>query len=482
MKGQTLRERTASGLMWGLLSNGAMQVLGALFGVVLLRLLNPSDYGKIAMLLVFSTVAGSLQESGFTAALCNLRRPSHNDYNAVFWFNTLMSLIIYGILCACAPLIALLYRDPDLTLLSRVYFLALPITALGQVQRAHLFIELRNRETAIIGVCSLLCSGVVGVAMAWKGMAYWGLAGQHLTFVGCMSVGNWMRSRWRPTLAVDLRPAFRLFGFSSKLLLTNLFTNLNAHAFGVLLGRFYGAHQAGIYSNARKWDDMCANTVNGMVSGVAQPVLSRVNDQRERHAAVFRKMLRFVSFVSFPVMLTMGLCAREFLWIVGGEKWMESASLLTMLSIYGAIYPIATLYQNLALSRSRSGLNLCLTVVVCVLIWGGLIALRSYGLSAMVVFFVALNGVWLCVWQLTAGRLIGLRFVHLLKDVMPFALSAALCVVVARWAADISTDVWVRLGVKAVASAALYLGAMTLSGAKIMRQSYEYCLSHLGAH
>ena len=473
----SLKERTASGLAWGMVNNGTTQLLNAVFGILFLRWLVPEDYGKIAMLMVFANIASTLQESGFTAALCNLRTPSHRDYNAVFWFNIGVSVLLYVILFLAAPLIVWFYRDPDLLWLSRYLFLGFLVSSFGTVQRAYLFIHLMNKQTALIGIVSLLVSGTVGVLMVCNGMAYWGLATQNVLFILIVAVLNWYCSPWRPSLDIDLQPAWRMFGFSSKLMLQNLFNNLNAHAFGVLLGRFYGDHAAGVYSNARNWDDKGINTINGMVTGVAQPVLSRVKDEPGRYLHIFRKMLRFVSFISFPAMLGLGLIAREFLLIVGGEKWLESAALLSMLCVYGAFVPIATLYSNMTISQGHSDINLWCTVVLCVLIWAGLIALHPFGLPVMVVFFVVLNILWLGVWQWFAHRLIGLRLAETLRDTLPFLVFALLVMGFTWWVTRPIHNLWLLLVTKTLLAALLYAGVMWLSGARIMRESIEY-LTH----
>ncbi len=122
MEEKSLKERTAGGMLWGGLSNGLMQMIAAVFGLVLLRYLTPDDYGKVAMLNIFAALASTLQESGFIAALCNKREPTHEEYNAVFWFNLLVSISLYIILWFCAPLIADLYDDKDLIPLARVLF------------------------------------------------------------------------------------------------------------------------------------------------------------------------------------------------------------------------------------------------------------------------------------------------------------------------------------------------------------------------
>ena len=457
-----------------MVNNGTAQLLGAVFGIMLLNRLVPEDYGKIAMLMVFTNIANALQTSGFRQALCNLRTPTHRDYNAVFWFNIGMSALIYLVLFLSAPFIARFYNSPDLLWLSRYLFLGFFISSFGIVQRTYLFIHLMNKQTAIIGIVALIISGTVGVIMAGMGFAAWGLATQQILFILVVVIMNWYYSPWHPSWEFDLRPAWRMFGFSSKLLIQDLFNNLNAHAFGVLLGRFYGDHSAGVYSNARKWDDMGINTIYGMVQDVAQPVLTRVRNEQELYRNVFRKMLRFVCFISFPMMLGIGLIAREFLLIAAGEKWLESAALLSMLSIYGAFFPITTLYSNLTITQGRSEINLCNTIVLCVLIWIGLIALHPWGLKVMVMFFITLNILWLFVWQWFAHRLIGLRLWDVLRDVVPFLAFTVLVMGATWWITRPITNLYLLLIGKIVIAATLYAGITWLSGAKIMRESINY--------
>ena len=145
MAQDTLKDRTAKGLLWGGLINTLMQLLGALFGLALMRLLTPADWGKVAMLGIFAALASTLQESGFTAALCNRKNPTDNDYNSVFWVNLMVSGALYVFLWCMAPDIALFYNDPELTYLARFLFLGFLFSGLGTVQRAYLFGHLMVR-------------------------------------------------------------------------------------------------------------------------------------------------------------------------------------------------------------------------------------------------------------------------------------------------------------------------------------------------
>ena len=428
------------------------------------------------MLTVFANLASTLQESGFMAALCNLKDPTHRDYNAVFWFNIMMGGSLYLLLYLCAPLIADFYHDADLLWLSRYMFLGFFITSFGTVQRAWLFRNMMNKQTCIIAIVSLVVSNVVGILMAWLGYAFWGLATQSLLFVSCMVLMNWYYSPWRPSLHIDLRPAWQMFGFSSRLLLTNVVNTLSSNAFSFLLGKFYGAHSAGVYGNARKWDDMCSSSINGMLTGVAQPVMAQVRDNRERSRQVFRKMLRFVSFVSFPCMFGIGLISREFLLIFTGPKWEESAYLLSLLSIYGAVFPLLTLYGQMVISQGKSNINMYSTMALSSLILLGLVLLHSYGLYVMVFYFIGINVAWLFVWQYFAYRLIGLRLWEALSDVLPFLLLSAACMALTWWITRPIESLWLLLVAKVVLAAVFYVAAIWISGARIMRESVDYLL------
>ena len=476
MAESSLREKAARGFLWGGLNNGLVQIIGALFGIVILRHLAPDDYGKISMLMVFPALASILQESGFTAALCNLKEPTHRDYNAVFWFNIGVSALLYGALFFCAPLIARFYNDPSLLPLSRYLFLGFFISSWGTVQRAYLFIHLMNKESCIIALTSLVLSNTVGLLMVLAGFSYWGLATQNILFILIVAVMNWWYSPWRPTLQFDMAPVRKMFGFSSKLLFTNIINTLSSQAFSFLLGKFYGDYTAGIYGNARKWDDMCANTINGMVTGVALPVLSKVRDERERYRQVFRKMLRFVSFVSFPCMLGMGFVAREFLLVVVGPKWEASAELLSMFSVYGAIFPLMTLYGQMVIGQGKSQINMWCTIGLSSLILIGLWALHPFGVHTMVAYFIALNALWLLVWQFFALRLIRLSFWHAFCDVAPFLLLSLGSMAVAWTATRAIENIYLLLAGKIALTALCYVGILWILRARILRESIDYFL------
>lgn len=476
MAEQSLKEKTAKGLFWGGLSNGVQQLLNLFFGIFLARILDAEDYGMVGMLSIFSLIAGSLQESGFTAALANRREISHKDYNAVFWFSTGLSACLYLILFFCAPLIAKFYHTPELTALARYSFLGFFVASLGIAHSAYLFRNLMVKQKAMAVTIGLIASGTVGVTMAYMGFAYWGIATQSIVYVGTINICYWCFSPWRPTLSFDLKPLKGMISFSSKLLATNIFNHINNNILTVILGKFYSEQEVGYFTQANKWNYMGHSLVSGMVNSVAQPVLAGLSDDRERQQRVFRKMLRFTAFVSFPAMLGLSLIAPELITISITDKWLPSASILQLLCIGGAFIPVTNLYSNLVISKGKSNIYMWNTIGLGVTQLITMFLLYAYGIHTMIAVYVTINICWLLVWHYFVWREIQLSLFMALKDILPFAVIATGVMAVTYYITTGFTNIYLLFASKIIIAAVLYIVIMWLSRSVTFRESLHYII------
>lgn len=476
MSQSSLKEKTAKGLFWGGLSNGLQQVLNLVFGIFLGRLLDRSDYGMVGLLTIFSAVAAALQEGGFISALTNRKNAMHRDYNAVFWFSLLCSVTFYIILFLCAPLIARFFGIAELVPLSRVLFLGFVISSLSIAPRAYLFKNLKIRETTIISLTALSVSGVVGITLAANGFAYWGLAFQSLSFVTMVTLLNFYFSRWRPSLHIDFRPIREMIGFSSKLIVTNVFTILNNNLFSVVLGKFYSPKEVGDFTQANKWNGMGHTLITNMINGIAQPVFTSIADDRERQLNVFRKLLRFTAFVSFPAMFGLSLVSKELIVITITEKWLSSAAILQLLCVWGAFIPITSLFSNLVISRGHSSVYMWNTICLSLLQLVAACAMYPFGLEWMLRVFVAIHIGWLFVWLWFVHREIGLTLKHLLKDISPYLLLSALLTVSAHYLTRSIGNLYLSMAVKVVGVAAVYALVLWKLQSVIFRESVQFLL------
>ncbi len=474
MSEKSLKEKTATGLLWGAVGNIATQLLSALIGIVLGRLLSPAEYGLVGMLAIFSAIAGSLQDSGFTAALTNLKQATHREYNAVFWFSTSMALSLYVLLYFAAPLIAGYFHQPELVSLSRLVFASFVLAGIGTAHSAYMFRNMMNREKAVMNALALLGSGSVGITLALLGYSYWSLAWQQFAYMCVVDLCRLYYVRWLPTLRIDMSPIREMFGFSSKILVTNIINQVSNNVLSFIFGRLFSAKAVGNYTQAAKWNQMGYSLISGTISQVAQPVLASINKDGEgRQLNVFRKMLRFTAFLSMPAMLGLALIA-DFIVLLLGAKWAGSVVLLRTLCVSGAFLPIHTLYQNLFISHGRSDSYMWCSAAQIVVQIGVILAFSPWGIQTMVMAYATMLIMWTAVWQVMASRLIGLRFADFLKDLLPFLLSALACVGLACLATRTVGQPVVRIVLRIVITATLYIGIMKLARVRI----FEECVSY----
>lgn len=471
----TLKEKTAQGLLWGGLNSGIQQLVGLAFGIVLGRLLSPSDYGMMAMISIFSLVATALQDSGFRTALTNIEHPKHEDYNSVFWFNIIMASSLYVILFLAAPLIGEYYHTPRVVPLCRYAFLSIVIASFGTAQSAYLFKHLRAKQQAEAGALAVILSSLTGVGMAFAGMAYWSLATQGLVYVGINTLLQWHFSPWRPSIhGITFAPVRRMFRFSCKILATTIMTHVNNNVLNILLGHYFTPRDTGNYNQAYQWNTKCYSLVQSMVAQVAQPVLVSLNGEEGRQKDVFRKMMRFTAFITFPLLFGFGLVAKEFIVTAIGEKWLESAQLIQILCISGATMPLSTLFSNMIISKGRSGTFFWCTFTLGLVQIATMIMIWPMGIRTMVIAYTLLNTSWLLVWLFFVRRLIGYGYWMFFCDVMPFALAAAGVMGVAYVATMPLSNLIALLISRFIIAVVLYYVVMKIARVKILAECERF--------
>ncbi len=470
-KSETIKEKTAKGLLWSGLSNGIQQVLNLLFGIVLARQLSQTDYGIIGMLAIFSAIASCMQEGGFIAALNRKKNVTHADYNAVFWMSLMISVCFYLVFFFSAPLIARFYDEPRLTSLARYSFLSFLFVSFSIAPRAYIFRKMMVRESSIISLASLALSGIVGIVMAYQGYAYWGLATQNIVFTLTVSVLNFWYSGWRPSWSINLRPIRELIGFSSKLVFTSIVNAVNSNLLSVLLGRYYTAAEVGNFTQANKWNTMGHSLITSSLYNIAQPVLAKADGDKARQKHIFRKLLRFTAFVSFPAMLTLALVSEEFITILITEKWLSSAHLLRWLCIAGAVMPVSFLFSNLLISRGRSDIYMWCSIGLCASQLLGMLLSVPYGIGRMVMAFSAINILWAFVWFWFSRKEIDLRFSEVLRDVSPYVVLSVSVVACAYHLTSGMGNIYLSLAAKIIFVASTYCAALWLLGSTIFRET-----------
>lgn len=474
MKTESLKDKATKGLFWGGISNGLLQMMNLFIGIFLARLLTQEDYGLIGILIVFSAIASALQEGGFISALNKKEKISQKDYNAVFWFSLSCSVSIYLILFFAAPIIADFYEEPRLTPLARYLFLSFIISSLSIAPRAYLFRNLMVKENAIITISALGISGIASITMAVYGFAYWGIATQTIVYVSIITILNFYFSHWKPTTNIDLSPIKDMIGFSSKLVITNVFTIINQNIFSNILGKLYPVSTVGNFTQANKWNNMGYTLIGNMQNSVVQPLMTKIGQEKEQQLTVFNKLLSFTAFLSFPVMLGLSFVSEEFITIAITDRWKESASMLSILCIGGAFMPITNLFSNLMISRGHSSIYMWNTILLCLLQLTSIIATFPWGLKYMIGASVVVNIVWMFIWFIYVHREIGMSLRDLAYNTLPYLCLTTILIVLCHYiTADISSVI-IRFFAKILFVSVFYIVILWKTDSQIMKECIYY--------
>lgn len=421
-----LKVKAARGLFWSSVDRFSSQGISFVFSIFLARILDISDYGIVAMIVVFMAVAQTFVDSGFSSAL--IRKPDLNeeDKSTAFYFNIVVGLACYGILFIASPLIAVFYDEPLLSPIIRVTGLSIVFNSLCVVQRALFTIAVDFKTQAIISLVCTVISGVVGLVMAYNGYGVWALVAQSTSSTFLNFVLLWFCSRWRPITGFS-KASFRyLFNFGSKLLVSGLLDTLYNNAYPIVIGKFYNSAQLGLYSRAQGYASLPSSNITGILQRVTFPVLSLMQDDDEKLANNYRRLLRMSAFVVFPLMIGLAAIADPLIRVLITSKWVGCIIYLQIICFGMMLYPIHALNLNLLQVKGRSDLFLRLEIVKKIIGVCTLCITIPFGITAMCIGLVVVSVIALYINTYYTGKLLRLSFLKQIKDLAPFFILSIL--------------------------------------------------------
>lgn len=414
-----LQQKTVWGMLWGFMEKFSMQLVTFLVGVILARLLSPSDYGLIAMTTIFVAISGTIVDSGFSSALIRKKERSKIDYSTVFDINVVLSIIVGGALCIVSPFIASFYNEPlltDILILNGLYIFA---GSFISVQGVRLQAELRFKERGIVNIIDSLTNGIIAIIFAFCGFGVWSLVLPRFFTIISGGLLYWHFMHWFPGIKFSKKSAKEMFSFGSKLLVSSLLDTVYNNLYSIVIGKKFSASDLGYYSKATSFSNLPSMTITGVLSNVAYPVLSTVQDENERLKSIYRKLIRLSAFVVFPIMIGLAVLAKPFIIVLITEKWECAIIYLQVLCLALMWYPIHALNLNLLQVKGRSDLFLKLEFIKKGL---GLLILFltiPLGILYMCIGLVVHSLIALVINTYYTGKLINLGFIIQVKDLLP---------------------------------------------------------------
>jgi O-antigen/teichoic acid export membrane protein len=385
LRNQSLKSKAAKGIAWSALGTFSVQGINFIIGIILARLLMPSDYGMIGMLAIFFAVSQLFVESGFSNALIQKADRTDVDYSTIFYFNLSVSLFFYLILFWAAPYIARFYDTSELILLTRVLSLTILVNSLSIVQQTRLTINLDFRTQALISLLSVFISGIAGIILAYKGYGVWALVIQSLSASVIRSISLFLFNKWVPLFVFSLSSFKQLFGFSSKLLAAGIIATIVNNLYSILIGKIFATKDLGFYTRAKQFPELLSNTLTKILQGVTYPILTSLQKESERMISVYGRLMRMTVFIVMPLLTIFALLAEPFIHFFLTEKWMPIVPLIQWLCLARMITPISALNMNILNAVGRSDLYFKVDISKLPLTVGALLITIPYGIKAVVI-------------------------------------------------------------------------------------------------
>lgn len=367
MAKQSLKDKTIKGTFWSAADTFLGHGVTFLVGIVLARLLTPAEYGLIGIVTIFTTILLGFVDSGFSNSLIRKKDVVNDDYNTMFITNLAMSVLMFVLLYVCAPLIARFFQHPELVGLIRVMGLLLIIQALSIVQSTILTKRIDFKTKTKASVISATASGVIGIAMAFADFGVWSLVGQQLSRQFIYTLCLWLFNRWCPRFRFNMSSFCYMWGFGWKLLLSGFLDRVWAQLYQIVVGKFYSPATLGQYSRSKEYASIFSTNITAVVQRVSYPVLSEVQDDRERMVAAYRKVIKITMFVTVILMISMGAVAEPLIYCLIGSKWYQAASFLPLICVSMSLHPLHAINLNMLQVQGRSDIYLYLEIIKKVL-------------------------------------------------------------------------------------------------------------------
>lgn len=457
MQQESLKNKTKKGLAWSMIERFATQGVQFLFGIILARLLSPDDYGIIAMPLVFLAIAQCIIDSGFSTALIRKPELTEDDLSTAFYFNIGIGILCYAVLFFSSPLIADFYHTPILSSLLKVTALAVLFNPLCAVQQAILTRKIDFKTQAIVSLSGAVVSGIVGLYMAYNGFGVWSLVFQQVGGYVMRTILLWVLGKWKPKRKWSWESFHYLWGFGSKLLGSALLDTIYNNIYPIVIGKYFSTNDLGNYTRAQQFATLPSSNVTGVLQRVTFPVLSSIQNEDERLAKNYRKILKLSAFLIFPLMLMLSAIADPLVRVLLTDKWEGCIILLQIICFSMMWYPIHAINLNLLTVKGRSDLFFRLeifkkvvgVIIMCITIPNGILWMVSGSVVSSMIALV-INTYY-------TGKIIHVGYFKQMRDLLPiFGVSFAMWLVihVSFW---LSSNIYTQLFIGVIVGVVFYL-------------------------
>ena len=385
-----LKQKMLGALAWSSVDRLGQQVVQFVISLILARLLNPTDFGLLGMVMIFSALSYVLVESGFGQALIRKQDANETDYNTIFYFNIATSVLLYLILFAFTPAIARFFVQPKLVIIGRIMFLAILFNALYLVPFTKLAKKMDFRTIAKVNIFSTLISGICGIIVAFLHYGIWALVTQQVFYQLLRLISIHFYVKWTPKFLFSFNVLRDFWKFSINLLATSVLNVLFNNLYVLLLSYkgFYPIRQVGYYTQSNKLSETFNFTFQSILVGSTYALFTQIQHDEVRFRYIFREIAKKTSIITFPILFVLIAVANPFIYVLLSEKWMPIVPYFQLLCLASLFGPLYTLNVSALNSRGNSKATFQIELIKKILILISVVVSYHFGIIAMLCGYV----------------------------------------------------------------------------------------------
>lgn len=408
-----IKKKSIQGVLWTSIGSFGGGMLSFVVTLLLARILGPYEFGILEIIIIFTSISAVIVDSGFSQALIREMNPTQKDLNSIFFLNLTLATFIYILLFFIAPKIVVFFDAEDYLLLFRFVFLIVVFDSFSVIQNAILNRQLNFKPYAQVSIIAIGLSGLIAVFLAMKGFGIWAIAVNLVSISFFRSLFLWIRTTWRPDFQFCIESVKKYYKFSFNLLIFGLVDKLVSNMEAFAIGKVYTKQALGHYSLAKTFNAYISQTTTNVVHKVSYASFSKIGSENQRLKEGYRKVIGLTMFIISPLMFFTLVTSDNLIFVLFGEKWIESAEYVRILALWGFIYPLNLIITNIFLVKGKSKLLLNLSFIRQALRIFVIIILINQGIKPMLWGIIIVSFISTLIYTYYGGALVNYK----IKDV-----------------------------------------------------------------
>lgn len=357
------RGTVVKSLFWKFFERLSVQLIQFIVTIVLARLILPSEYGIIAIITIFIQLCDVIIDGGLNTALIQKKDSDNKDFSTIFYFSIFSSLLMYGIMYLCSPIIAYFYNQDELTPVIRILCLSLPFYAINSIQRAFVSKKMLFQQLFYCNIIAVILSGSIGIGFAYNGSGVWALVAQSVSYQTLVTIIIGVAIRWRPIFYFSYSRFKILFSYGWKILGTNFITSLFVNIRKLVIGKYFTPASLAYYEKGDQLPSLAMSNILISIQTILLPVFSDSQDDRSRVKDMMRRSTKLTCFFIYPLMVGMIVTAKPLIIFLLTEKWLPVVPFVQILCVANFFRPITLSNWEAIKALGYSGITLKLEII-----------------------------------------------------------------------------------------------------------------------